>query len=241
MSDPAMASKIMRLANSSYYGFRHKVTDVTQAVTLLGYPALKNALLSSATFDLFRVEWDTRFDLVGLWQHSLATASAAKFVSQRVRFPNPEKAYTAALLHDIGKIIIARFLPSSLASVVTLVQEEHITMFEAETRLLNLAHPAFGAWMMTRWGLPKSLVEAVEFHHEPGKAKHSFDLAAIVYLSNILAHGSGIGSGGDRVCREADGAILSYFDLDEEAVRDLRHTLVFRRLEIESYAIETAA
>lgn len=240
-ADPTMAAKILRLANSAYYGFRQKITNIPQAVTLLGFATLKNALLSAAVFDLFRLTATTGFDMNALWKHSVATATAAKLLAKRVRFPNAEKAYTAGLLHDAGKIMIARYLPGSLATIVETVHREHMAMHEAELRTLGLSHPAFGAWILGRWGMPPALIEAVEFHHHPTRAQYAFDLAGIVYLANILTHRAAIGSGGDTLIREVDPAVLDYFGLNETALRDLQDALIFKRLEIESFAAVAAS
>jgi putative nucleotidyltransferase with HDIG domain len=239
-ADPAMSAKILRLANSAFYGFRQKISNVPQAVTLLGFATLKNALLSAAVFDLFRLSATTGFDMAALWKHSVATATAAKMVAKRVRFPNAEKAFTVGLLHDIGKIMIARYLPTSLATIVQAVNEEQLAMYDAETRTLGLAHPGFGAWVMSRWNLPTPLIEAVEFHHHPTRAQYSFDLAGIAYLANILTHRAAIGSGGDTLMREMDPAILDYFNLNEAAMKEMQDSLMFKRLEIESFATVAA-
>ena len=238
-ADPAMAAKVLKLANSSYYGFRQKIANIPQAVTLLGFATLKNALLAAAVFDMFRVQ-ATGLDLNALWKHSITTATAAKLVAKRTRYPQSEKAFTAALLHDIGKIILARFVPRGLAEVMDTVREEQLAMYDAEKKVIGLSHPALGAWVLGRWGLPAPIVEAVEFHHHPTRAQTSFDLAAIVYLANVLAHRSNIGSGGDSLVRELDPVILEYFSLNETALADLLDALVFKRLEIESYAASAA-
>lgn len=238
-ADPAMAAKVLKLANSSYYGFRQKIGNVPQAVTLLGFATLKNTLLAAAVFDMFRIA-GTGFDLNALWKHSVTTATAAKLIAKRVRYPQSEKAFTAALLHDVGKIILARFLPQALSEIVDTVLGEQMAMYDAEKKVLGLSHPALGAWTLSRWGLPSPIVEAVEFHHHPTRAQTSFDLAAIVYLANILAHRSGIGSGGDTMIREMDPMVLEYFSLTEADMRDLGEGLAFKRLEIESYAASAA-
>lgn len=238
-ADPAMAAKVLKLANSSYYGFRQKISNIPQAVTLLGFATLKNALLAAAVFDMFRIQ-GTGFDLPALWKHSVTTATAAKLVAKRVRYPQAEKAFTAALLHDIGKIVLARFIPLGLAEIMDAVREDQLAMYDAEKKVLGLSHPALGAWVLGRWGLPAPVVEAVEFHHHPTRAQTSFDLAAIVYLANILAHRSQIGSGGDTMRRELDPMILEYFSLNETALAELLDALVFKRLEIESYAASAA-
>ncbi len=238
-ADPAMAAKVLKLANSSYYGFRQKISNIPQAVTLLGFATLKNTLLAAAVFDMFRMQ-NTGFDLPALWKHSVTTATAAKLLAKRARYPQAEKAFTAALLHDVGKIVLARFLPQGLAEIIVTVQTENMAMYDAERQVLGLSHPALGAWVLGRWGLPAPVVEAVEFHHHPTKAQTSFDLAALVYLANVLAHRSGIGNGGDCLPREIDPLVLDYFHLTELALTELQDSLLFKRLEIESYAAAAA-
>ena len=238
-SDPAMAAKVLKLANSSYYGFRQKISNIPQAVTLLGFATLKNTLLAAAVFDMFRVS-GTGFDLPELWTHSVTTATAAKLLAKRARYPQSEKAFTAALMHDVGKIILARFVPQGLAEIVETIQTEQMAMYDAETKVLGLSHPALGAWVLGRWGLPAPIVEAVEFHHHPTRVQTSLDLAGIVYLANILAHRSGIGYSGDGMQRELDPVVLEHFNLNETALADLQDSLVFKRIEIESYAASAA-
>ena len=182
----------------------------------------------------------TGFDLPGLWKHSVTAATAAKLIAKRARYPQSEKAFTAALMHDVGKIILARFLPQGLVEIVATIEDEHLAMYDAEKKVLGLSHPALGAWVLGRWGLPAPIVEAVEFHHHPTRAQTSFDLAAIVYLANILAHRSCIGFSGDGMTREVDPLILEYFNLTEAAMSDLQDALQFKRLEIESYAAAAA-
>ncbi len=238
-ADPAMAAKVLKLANSSYYGFRQKITNIPQAVTLLGFATLKNTLLAAAVFDLFRVA-GTGFDLPALWTHSVTTATAAKLLAKRAKYPQSETAFTAALMHDVGKIILARFVPQGLAEIVGVIEKEHLAMYDAEKKVLGLSHPALGAWVLGRWGLPAPVVEAVEFHHHPTRAQNGFDLAGIVYLANILAHRSGIGYSGDGLTREMDPVVLEYYHLNETALADMQDALVFKRLEIEAYAMSAA-
>ena len=238
-ADPAMASKVLKLANSSYYGFRQKISNIPQGVTLLGFATLKNTLMAAAVFDMFRIS-ATGFDLPALWQHSVTAATAARLVAKRARYPHAEKAFTAALLHDFGKIIMARFIPQGMAEIVEVVYADQVTMYEAEKSVLGLAHPALGAWVLSRWGLPSPIVEAVEHHHCPARAQTSYDLAGIVSLANLLAHRSNIGCGGDFLPRTADPALLDHFNLTEAALTELHDALLFKRLEIESYAAAAA-
>ena len=138
-----MAAKVLKLANSSYYGFRQKIANIPQAVTLLGFATLKNALLAAAVFDMFRLQ-GTGFDLNALWKHSITTATAAKLIAKRARYPQSEKAFTAALLHDVGKIILARFIPQGLAEIMDAVREDQLAMYDAEKKVHRAVPPGPG-------------------------------------------------------------------------------------------------
>ena len=114
---------------------------------MLGFATLKNALLAAAVFDMFRIQ-GTGFDLQALWKHSVTTATAAKLVAKRARYPQAEKAFTAALLHDVGKIVLARFVPQGLAEIMDAVRGDGLAMYDAEKAVIGLSHPALGAWVL---------------------------------------------------------------------------------------------
>jgi putative nucleotidyltransferase with HDIG domain len=240
LTEPAMAAKVLKLANSSYYGFRQKIASIPQAVTLLGFPTLKNALLSASVFDLFRAS-NIGLDLPSLWKHSIATATASKLFAQRVRFPNVEKAFTVGLLHDVGKIIMARYLNMALLKVLQVAKDENLTIFDAEVKVISLNHAELGAWLLQKWQLPQAITDAVANHHCPSKSQFNFDLAAMAYLANIISHRAKLGNGGDDLPRVADPMVLDYFNLKESALQEVQDSLMFKGLEIDSYASVAAA
>ena len=234
MSDPSLTAKVLKLANLPFHGLRQKIDSVPYAVSLLGFETVKSVLLSSAVFDMFRIA-GTGFDLPALWKHSVATATASRMLAEHLGYAYPEKAFTAGLLHDIGKVTIARYLSSSLRLVVDIVRQERLAIYDAEMKAIGHTHAELGGWMLAKWGLTASLAEAVEHHHHPTRAMSAFDLASIVYLGNIIAHRSEIGSGGDNLPREVDPLVLEYFGLRDRTLCALEERLVGRRIEIESY------
>ena len=212
-SDPALAARVLRLANSAYYGFPRAISAVLQAVTLMGSSTLRNVALSAAAFDLFRPATTQGLDLEALWRHSVAVAAASRLVARRVRYTPLEKAFTAGLLHDIGKVIIARYLHGSVGRIVSRVNTEKIAIADAEQRVLGVSHAAFGAWLAARWAFPPSLVDAIAFHHNPAQAEENIQLAAIVYVADLVARRANIGSGGDNIVREPHLPTLQALDL----------------------------
>lgn len=234
MSDPSLTAKVLKLANLPFHGLRQKIDSVPYAVSLLGFETVKSVLLSAAVFDMFRIA-GTGFDLPALWKHSVATATASRMLAEHVGYAYPEKSFTAGLLHDIGKVIIARYLCTSLRTVVEIVREEHVSIYDAEQKAIGHTHDEFGGWILAKWQLPTTLVEAVAHHHHPTRSMSAFDLASIVYLGNIVAHRAAIGSGGDTLTREVDPLVLEYFGLRERTLCAMEERLHTRRIEIESY------
>jgi putative nucleotidyltransferase with HDIG domain len=210
---------------------------VLQAITLLGFAAVRNVALSVAVFDLFRPSGDGRtLDLEALWRHSIGVATASKIIAGRVRLAPGEKAFTAGLLHDMGKLIIARYLHDPQERVIALTEAENIAIGEAEQRVLGVSHPAFGAWLAGRWNFPASLVDAIAFHHHPASAEDNLPLAAVVNTADIVARRVGVGSGGDRLPREPDPAILAAIGLCEDDLDDLCATLEARHGDVHAFA-----
>jgi len=234
MTDPALAARMLKLANSAYYGFSHTVSSVQQAVTLLGFSTLKNVLLSASVFDVYKIS-SLSIDIPGLWKHSVATASASKLIAKKVRYPQPEKAFTIGLLHDIGKVVIARYMPRSLTEIANMVRAENCALFDAEVRVLGMSHAAVGAYVLHRWKLPNDVCDAVAYHHAPSQSSFQFYLSAICYLGNILTHRAKIGRSGDTLERELDPVIRDYFGLTNQVMLEMQDQLTFKRLEIEAF------
>ena len=234
LTDASLAAQVLKLANSSYYGFAGKISSVHQAVVLLGLTTLKNALLSTSVLDIYRNR-AVLIDIEGLWLHSVATATAAKLIAKRVHYRNAEKAYTVGLLHDIGKIVVARYHPASLSAVSGMVRKEHCSVYDAEERILGASHAAIGGALMERWNMPQAITEAVTHHHHPTRSEGSFHIAAICYLANILAHRCDIGNSGDPLMRELDPMINEYFGINGRGMRELEQLLAAKRTEIELF------
>jgi putative nucleotidyltransferase with HDIG domain len=235
-TDPPLVARVLRLANSAYYGFPRAISAVPQAITLLGFATLRNVALSAAVFDLFRPGKGPSLDLPAIWEHSIGVAAASKLIARRVRFTPLEKAFTAGLLHDIGKVLIARYLHSSVECIVGLIETEGITIGEAEQQVLGVSHPAFGAWLAARWAFPPSLVDAIAFHHRPILAEENLSLAAIVCVADVITRQTGLGSGGDDVPREIDPVVLQALGLGEADLDELCEALAARQDDVRAFA-----
>lgn len=207
-SDPSLASKIISLASSAKSGLRRQTMSVSRAVVLLGFDAVRNAVLSIKVLDVLpQTPADdnkaSQIDWPGLWKHSLAVACAAKIIIPYIdRKANCEEAFVCGLLHDIGKLGLAASLPKSFGRVVQLSDASLCDISEMESEIFGLDHTIAGKRLGEKWRLPESIVEAIWLHHQgpeglPEDISHPAFVQA-VHLADLLARQHRLGYSGNH-------------------------------------------
>ncbi|NUN69181.1 MAG: HDOD domain-containing protein [Bacteroidetes bacterium] len=195
-SDPAMTAKILHVANSPFYGLRRDVTDIPQALRMLGMDEIGHLVLTyQMRSRLQSLDDRQRGTLERLWRHSVSVAVTARLLAERFRLPTEGKEYTAGLLHDMGKLVIIQHFPEQYRSVETLVESGGITDLEAEKQVLAIDHTEIGKQLGERWRLPKEYLDAMQYHHRPVASPNFALLCAVVRSADLLTEGwdSGIG------------------------------------------------
>jgi HD-like signal output (HDOD) protein len=166
--DPAMGAKVLQVANSAYFGLPQRMNSLKQAVTYLGLEMLKGLVLTADLFVMHETVGAGGICLGGIQQHSLLMARL-----MRKFFPEPATAdagFTAALVHDVGKIVLAACLPNVHQQVAERVATDRLPCHLVEAELLGVTHAEIGAYLLGIWGLPPAIVEAVAYHHRPSAA-----------------------------------------------------------------------
>jgi HD-like signal output (HDOD) protein len=189
--DSGMAAKILQLVNSPFFGLRMRVVDPVQAAQLLGLETVRGLVLSAHIFEQVELKIVTRFQLARVWRHSLAAAGCARVVA-RMQSESPEatgEAFTAALLHDVGKLVLARSLPNDYADVLAQAEADQVPTWVAEREMLGTTHAEVAAYLLSLWGLPTGIVEAVAWHHRPSAYPVSaFGALGAVHAANAIEH-----------------------------------------------------
>ena len=181
--DPALAAMVLRLVNSAAFGLQHEVTDLQLAVVLLGLGQLRTLAMAASMAALFAPTDAT----VHAWQHAFATACAARALADERVPALAETAFTAGMLHDIGTLVISGPLAETNPHLYALAPLRGDALLAAEQRVLGADHTAIGAALAERWQLPEHLVSAIAGHHNPpGPTMVTPDLAALVYVAEIL-------------------------------------------------------
>lgn len=230
-TDQALTAKILKLANSAFYGFPRKIATVNHAVVVLGFETVKSLGLSVSVLERFAGGGpETSFDRQRFWEHSIACGVAAQLLGSRLRYRVQGEAFAAGILHDIGKLILSQYFPEEFTRVMAMVREENLYIGKAEEAVLGVTHAEIGCWLAEKWNLPRQLVDTIAFHHTPGRMERGAQLPSLVHLADFLARKERIGDGGGTRMPHLDPAALRAFGIHEEPRAAIRRILGYGEL-----------
>jgi len=217
-----MAARVLKLANSAFYGLPRRVSTLSEAVVILGFRTIKNLAIAASTFELLNREiagyWLQRGEL---WRHSLACAIGAQLIARRVRLPVSEEAFVAGLLHDIGKVAINLFVREQFDQIMERALQDRIPFVEAEQAVLGFNHAMAGGLIAEKWNLPPLLVSVIKYHHQPSSAPEKEPMISVVHLADLLSITMGMGIGGDGLYYVLEEGTLAMFGLEQVDIDEL--------------------
>jgi putative nucleotidyltransferase with HDIG domain len=189
MEDPVITAKILKVANSSYYGASRDISNISQAVVLMGFAEVQNLALSVSIFSRF--SGNTKmFDRREFWEHCFTAAAVADALQTRVD-EQINDGFAAGLLHDIGRIVLDQQFPKEFEAIVNEAEAQEISLLDAEKKVLGITHCDVGYWIAEKWNLPKVLTDSILFHHYPVECPESNMLASIIHVADFIARGIG--------------------------------------------------
>lgn len=212
--DQVLAAKVLRLANSPFYGFPSRIGSVAHAVIVLGLNVVKGLTLCASALSIMK---DAGMDQ--LWRHSLGVAITANLLATRLEIKNPEELFVAGLLHDIGKVVLYVKWPEVGTGIKSVLQAGgDRLLFDVEKDVTGLSHADIGGYLANAWHLPITLREPILYHHDPALAKEAAQQTAIVHVADILVKGLACGNPGDDIIPPLSKAAWDMVGLDEQSL-----------------------
>lgn len=230
-SDQVLSARILRLANSPSYGF-YRVSTISNAMILLGVNVVKSLALSSSIFAIMEK------NSVGLWEHSLGVGVAANLLARKLGLPECEEIATAALLHDIGKVIISLKCSEADNSIRALISSRQLYSSEAEHEVIDTDHAEIGGWLAKSWFLPDKLSEPIACHHNVLKSENHRIKTSVVHIADVLIKASNFGNSGDIYVPVIQRTAWDTLKLNEQILAELVEEVEDKLVEVRNFSLE---
>ncbi len=198
-TDPGISVRVLEIVNSAMYGLKRRITALSEAVVFLGLDEIKKLAIGMTVFEkLFKSGRAEKFDRLLFWRHCISTAVLSMEIARQTQYPDPEEAYIAGLLHDIGKVLLDVRGRVNYGDFIADLETSSDLIIEKERRVMGLGHDDVGAFFCSLWKLPEKLTLAVRYHHQPfehlGLTRDERLLISIVSAADFLCWTQGIGS-----------------------------------------------
>jgi putative nucleotidyltransferase with HDIG domain len=214
-NDPVLTSRVLKMVNSPIYGFPGRISSVNQALILLGLNVVKGMLLGVSVFEAMQKT------MIGLWEHSVGCAVAARIIANKKGLAEPEEVSVAGLLHDIGKVVLSLKFPEEYKKIISDAESKEAFIIDAEREHFNITHADAGSWIAQKWNFPKNLVEIIAYHHKPHLSKNVALPTAVIHFSDMLIKARGFGFAGDNFIPAVNPSSWQALDLSEAAVKEI--------------------
>jgi putative nucleotidyltransferase with HDIG domain len=199
--DTSLLSRLLKLVNSSFYGFPSKIETVSRAVAIIGTKELSTLALGISVVQYFNGIPPEFVDMKNFWKHSVACGVYARLLASEKPGVSEERLFVAGLLHDLGKLVLYRRVPSLAREAMELSAEKRIPVCEAEREVLGFDHAQVGALLLKEWKIPVPLETAVRFHHSPSGIPSALE-PSLLNVADTLAIAMGMGKSGSSVVPE---------------------------------------
>lgn len=212
--DQAITANVLKICNAAYFGLPRKVSSLDEALVIVGNDILKDIIITSSSARFYKGAAGEGYMLEQgeLWKHSVAVGIMAKGLAKQIKGVDSGSAFTAGLLHDIGKRFLSSFVADDFKRIMARVTKENCSFVEAEKELVGATHAELGGMIMRQWGFPEEIEQAVLQHHDQDALKKD-TLTAVVALANALVISMGIGVGADGLSVKIQGEGLERFGI----------------------------
>jgi putative nucleotidyltransferase with HDIG domain len=220
-TDQGIATKVLKVANSSYYGLSGKISSISHASVVLGNQLLEEVVTLAGTEGILDGKLaGYGYDSKDLWKHSLAVAFGSKMLSDSENADLVKEAHMAGLIHDVGKIILDSYIVEQKEEIDSYMEKEEKAFLDAESQYFGFNHAEIAAEVCKKWKFPDSLNDAIKYHHEPGKSDGN-ELAYILHMADYIAITGGIGYDNDDILFELEKGTMDHLNLTNEGMSEM--------------------
>ena len=205
---PSLTAKLLKIVNSSFYGFQSKIDTVSRAVAVIGTREIASLAIGLSTLSVFKDIPEEIADMHLFLKHSLACALLSRIIAAHNNIPQTEQLFVAGLLHDIGRVVIYKDFSDQARMLFRVCTVKDKLLYLEEKNWLGCKHTDVGKMLLTKWNLPETLIHSVFYHHNPSKALEPV-WPSIVHLADIIANALGLGSSGERFVPQLDEKALN--------------------------------
>jgi putative nucleotidyltransferase with HDIG domain len=232
--DQALAVKILKIANSAFYGTLSKVSTLDHALVILGIGEVKGILLAFSIYNFFSESTDEGFDRTRFWKHSVICSQVAKYLVRHFNVQKDDTLFLSGLIHDMGKVVFDTYFHEEFLEITDYVSSNHENFSKAEKHLLGITHYQVAAELLKRWKFPDRVIMNVFYHHAPWHDKNYVTGSIIIYLANIFTKLAGYpclpSEKKTEISQFADPKVLDFiaqsgFDLDHNAIGKIVHQI----------------
>ena len=217
--DQALTAKTLRLANSSFYGMAHQITTIQEAISILGFRTVRSLVTTAALIGTFAGNSNGKFNATPFWRHSIAAAVCARELASQRKL-NPEYAYTAGLLHDIGRLVLVTQFQDNYEATMTYRLQHDCQLFDAEHAVLGIDHAAVGHALTQHWKFPEAIQRAIACHHSP-EIHDTAPLTLVVLASDVIAHALDLSKDEDDTVPPVPEALWQQLGMDEATLLNI--------------------
>jgi putative nucleotidyltransferase with HDIG domain len=217
--DPAVTASVLRTCNSAYFGLKHPAESIKDAVTLIGMDqVVQIVLMKSGVKLLSGKQKGYGLHEGAMWKYSVSSALIAKEIAERLSLKNKNTIYTAALLKDIGKTVLDRFVLDSFEKISTLVVNGGLSFREAEKKIIGVDHAELGGMIAKMWKFSPRMVKLIRHHHLSDISMVTDKEVATVYLADCICMMIGIGVGSDGLAYRFNEQAMKALDMDADDI-----------------------
>jgi putative nucleotidyltransferase with HDIG domain len=234
--DQAISLRLLKVANSAYYGFLKEVATIQHAIVILGLDEVKRLSLGIAMMNFMNGANDeSSLKMEDFWKHSVGSSLVAQIISKKAGVES-DVISTSSLLHDIGKVVLDNAFSKEYKLVMEKVKTESINTLEAEKEILGFGHTDVGLWLCSKWKLPPSLILPIAYHHQVEEADQDNILnVAIVHLADIVSHKAGIGNNGDSTIPPLSEVAKETLQINEEDMDSMVEDLLSEEEKVQAF------